>query len=141
MRACISIIVLCIAYVSLLAVTKFFGSSPASKEPPPVPVTSSVAPAITPGQDVPAAANIPSVPTQAYPAWPLGIPLSMHVYLNTNPKGDVFSRKWTSGYRKNGDEDLPHFVWENITFGDWKETRTVDYDVKLPTVSWLTVVW
>ncbi|KAK7696037.1 hypothetical protein QCA50_000678 [Cerrena zonata] len=121
-----------LAYIAMQFISKFFGSTPASKEPPPSPVTSGVAPAITPGQIVPPAANIPVIPTHAYPAWPLGIPLSMHVYLNTNPKGDVFSRKWTSGYRKNGDEDLPHFVWENITFGDWKESRTAEYDVKLP---------
>lgn len=59
----------------------------------------------------------------------------MHVYLSTNPTGDVFSSRWTNGYRKNDDVDLPKFVWDNITFGDWKDSRTVDYDVKLPLVS------
>lgn len=140
-RYSIPIILPYTAYALFTTVSKFFGSTPASKEPPPSPVTSGVAPAITPGQIVPPAANIPVIPTHAYPAWPLGIPLSMHVYLNTNPKGDVFSRKWTSGYRKNGDEDLPHFVWENITFGDWKESRTAEYDVKLPPVSLVDLLW
>ena len=126
-----------IAYVLFATVTRFFGSTPASKEPPPSPVASGTTTStIIPGQTVPPVANIPAIPTQSFldPSWPLGIPLSMHVYFNTNPKGDVFSRKWTSMYRKNGDEDLPHFVWDNITFGDWQESRTIEYDVKLPPV-------
>ncbi|EGO02122.1 hypothetical protein SERLA73DRAFT_120762 [Serpula lacrymans var. lacrymans S7.3] len=56
----------------------------------------------------------------------------MHVYISTSPSGDVFSRQWTSAWRKDQDEGLPNFVWENITFGDWNEERTVSYDVKLP---------
>lgn len=65
---------------------------------------------------------------QAFPAWPLGIPLAMHVYITTSPRGDVFSAKQR--------DSLPHFVWDNITFGDWSDSRTVDYDVKLPEVCW-----
>ena len=64
--------------------------------------------------------------TQAFPSWPLGIPLSMHVYLTTNPHGNVFG-----GPELN---TLPHFVWKNITFGDWSDSRTVEYEVKLPKV-------
>ena len=48
----------------------------------------------------------------------------MHVYLSTNPNGDVFGHK----------EPLPHFVWNDITFGDWNEARVIDLDVKLPKV-------
>ena len=51
----------------------------------------------------------------------------MHVYLTTNPHGNVFSGPEL--------DTLPHFVWRNITFGDWSDTRTVEYDVHLPLVS------
>jgi hypothetical protein len=77
--------------------------------------------------------NLP--PKQAYPAWSLKQPLSMHVHLSTSPIGDVFSPQWTSGWRKDQDEELPSFVWENITFGDWNDARVVSLDVKLPDVS------
>ena len=75
-----------------------------------------------------------AVPTAAVPAWPLGIPLAMHVHLSTSPTGDVFSGKWTSGYRKDQDADLPSLVWNNITFGDWNEKRVADFEVNLPEV-------
>lgn len=58
----------------------------------------------------------------------------MHVHLSTSPTGDVFSAQWTSGWRKDQDEGLPNFVWENITFGNWDETRVVDLNVNLPEV-------
>jgi hypothetical protein len=77
-------------------------------------------------------------PTQALPAWKLGQPLSMHVYFSTSPNGDVFSRQWTSAWREDQDAGLPNFVWENITFGDWKDTRVATYDINLPLVSCLT---
>ena len=62
--------------------------------------------------------------TDGVPAWPLGSKLSMHVYLSTNPEGDVFGHK----------ELLPHFVWNDITFGDWNEARVIDLDVEFPKV-------
>ncbi|KAJ8501863.1 hypothetical protein ONZ45_g11994 [Pleurotus djamor] len=101
--------------------TNYFAKKPASTAPP-----------STTGQ-----AGVPVdpkslMPTQAISSWPLGIPLDMHVYLSTSPNGDVFSRKWTSGYRKDVDEGLPNFVWENITWGDWNEARSVEFDVKFP---------
>lgn len=71
-------------------------------------------------------------PVQAYSAWKLGQPLSMHVYFSTSPNGDVFSRQWTSAWREDQDAGLPSFVWENIIFGDWKETRVATYDINLP---------
>ncbi|KAF9780224.1 cleft lip and palate associated transmembrane protein [Thelephora terrestris] len=52
-------------------------------------------------------------------AWPFGSKLSMHVYLSTDPEGDVFGHK----------EPLPQFVWDDITFGDWNEARVIDLDV------------
>ena len=66
--------------------------------------------------------------TEGVLAWPFGSKLSMHVHLSTNPDGDVF------GHR----ERLPHFVWNDITFGDWNEARVIDLDVKLPEVRPLT---
>lgn len=75
-----------------------------------------------------------AIPTQAVPAWPLGLPLAMHVHLSTSPTGDVFSSKWTSGYRKDQDQGLPSLVWTNITFGDWSEKRVTEFNVDLPKV-------
>jgi hypothetical protein len=71
-----------------------------------------------------------SLPTQPRPienvalAWPFGSKLSMHVYLSTDPKGDVFGHK----------EPLPNFVWDDITFGDWNEARVIDLDVNFSQV-------
>ncbi|ETW84014.1 hypothetical protein HETIRDRAFT_433003 [Heterobasidion irregulare TC 32-1] len=62
---------------------------------------------------------------QAYSAWPLGIPLSVHVHLSTDPTGNIFAKSEENA-------KLPHFVWENITFGDWNEARTIEYNVDLP---------
>lgn len=59
----------------------------------------------------------------------------MHVFLSTSPSGDVFSGEWTSGWRENQDKDLPKFVWKNLTFGSYKDSRVVDLDVKFPEVS------
>ncbi|KAJ8594021.1 cleft lip and palate transmembrane 1 [Rhizopogon salebrosus TDB-379] len=94
-----------------------------------------VPPVVVPGSDaVPPGQVNPFLlpPTQAYPAWKLGQPLSMHVYFSTSPSGDVFSRQWTSAWREDEDAGLPNFVWENITFGDWKDTRVATYDINLP---------
>lgn len=66
-------------------------------------------------------------PTQADPYWPLGLSLDMHVYLSTSPNGDVD--------RKDNDESLPHFVWENITYGDYNDHRVLNFEVKFPDVS------
>ncbi|KAJ7887500.1 cleft lip and palate associated transmembrane protein [Mycena olivaceomarginata] len=71
-------------------------------------------------------------PAQALLAWPLGQSLDMHVFLSTSPIGDVFSPKWTSGYRKDHDEGLPNFVWKNITFGDYNDARVVEYNINFP---------
>jgi len=97
-------------------------------------------PAETPLVVKPGTADSPLVnpfllpPAQVNLAWSLGQPIAMHVHLSTSPTGDVFSAKWTSGWRKDHDEDLPNFVWENITFGDWKESRQVNYNVDIPEI-------
>lgn len=57
----------------------------------------------------------------------------MHVHLSTSPRGDVFS-KGTASYRRDKEAGLPHFVWENITFGDFSDSRVVNYDIKFPEV-------
>ena len=57
-------------------------------------------------------------------AWPFGSKLSMHVYLSTDPEGDVFGHN----------NLLPSFVWNDITFGDWNEARVIDLDVNFPQV-------
>jgi hypothetical protein len=80
-------------------------------------------------------------PQKVSPAWSLNQPLSMHVHLSTSHDGDVFSAQWTSGWRKDQDEGLPSFVWENITYGDWNDARIVDLDVKLPEVSRFAKAW
>ncbi|EAU84419.2 cleft lip and palate associated transmembrane protein [Coprinopsis cinerea okayama7 len=61
-------------------------------------------------------------PQEARLAWPIGQPLDIHVYLSTTPDGDVFGTR----------ENLPHFTWDNIQFGDWTDSRTVEYDVTFP---------
>jgi hypothetical protein len=68
-------------------------------------------------------------------AWELGQRLDIHVHISTSPNGDVFSNQWTSGWREDRDKDLPNFVWENLTFGNWKDSRTFETDIKFPEVS------
>lgn len=119
---------------SRTVVSKFFlPKTPPAPAADPASSLASVPQAQVPGQATPVGAANPAA-TAAAPAWPLGIPLAMHVHLSTSPNGDVFSKKWTSGYRKDQDADLPSLVWTNITFGDWSEKRTADFTVNLPPV-------
>ena len=105
--------------------------------PPPIP---SAGPGGVP-QAQPGSANIPPagapahyLPKQAHLSWALGTPLAMHVHLSTSPTGDVFSKQWAGAWREDRDAALPSFVWDNITFGDWADSRTVDFLVDLPKV-------
>ncbi|KAJ6458642.1 cleft lip and palate associated transmembrane protein [Mycena vitilis] len=99
----------------------------------PPPIGQVVSPASGPPGSPPVLVDPRTVPpVQALLAWSLEQPLDMHVHLSTSPIGDVFSAKWTSVYRKDQDEGLPNFVWSNLTFGDWSETRVVEYDIKFP---------
>ncbi|KAF8204690.1 cleft lip and palate transmembrane protein 1-domain-containing protein [Pholiota molesta] len=43
---------------------------------------------------------------------------------------NTISRRFDN--RKRGDEELPHFVWHNITYGDYNENRVVEFDIKFP---------
>lgn len=64
-------------------------------------------------------------PAYADLAWPLRIPLSLHFHLSTSEQAFALNSE---------DVNLPHFVWHDITFGDWNEVRSVDYPVHLPEV-------
>ncbi|KAF9534114.1 cleft lip and palate associated transmembrane protein [Crepidotus variabilis] len=68
-------------------------------------------------------------PVDAVPYWPLGTTMDMHVYLTT--KNDGFAR-WSAPYRKDSDQSLPNFVWKNITYGDYNDHRSIDFEVKFP---------
>lgn len=58
--------------------------------------------------------------------------MDMHVYLTT--KNDGFTR-WSSPYKQHKDQDLANFVWKNITYGDYSDHRSIDFEIKFPTVS------
>jgi hypothetical protein len=64
-------------------------------------------------------------PAQAHLAWPLGVPVSLHFNLSTSGQAFALTPE---------DVNLPHFVWHDITFGDWNEVRSVDYSIHLPEV-------
>jgi hypothetical protein len=53
----------------------------------------------------------------------------MHVYLSTSQSSDVFIQS-----KSKAEMELPRFVWENITFGDFTEVRVAELDVKFPEV-------
>ncbi|KAI0751554.1 cleft lip and palate transmembrane 1 [Daedaleopsis nitida] len=112
---------------------KFLGSGNKQQQQEGQQATAPGSPLESAPQAVGDAATVNTVPTHAVAAWPLGLPLAMHVHLSTSPTGDVFSGKWTSGYRKNEDAALPSLVWSNITFGDWNEKRVAEFMVELPT--------
>ncbi|KAJ7591456.1 cleft lip and palate associated transmembrane protein [Mycena floridula] len=67
-------------------------------------------------------------PVSASLAWSLGETLSMHVHLSTSPQSDAYSKQPASGKTT----ELPSFVWENITFGDYKDSRSIEYNLKFP---------
>ena len=64
-------------------------------------------------------------PVEVVPFWPLGLNLDMYVYLTTSPNDNP------SAHRNEG---LPHFVWNNISYGDYNDHRVVQFDVQFPEV-------
>ena len=58
----------------------------------------------------------------------------MHVYLSSSPTTDVFSRL-AYPHLSGKDADLPHFTWQNITYGDYNDHREAEFEVKFPEVS------
>ncbi|KAI0068689.1 cleft lip and palate transmembrane 1 [Artomyces pyxidatus] len=104
----------------IYVVTQFAGKFFASKTTPPAAVPSPG------GVDTPEQISpflLP--PVQAQPAWKLNAPLSLYVHLSTARDGRVFTSS-------AAESNLPHFIWHNITYGDWKETRTEELNVELP---------
>lgn len=59
--------------------------------------------------------------------------MDMHVYLTTLPRADAYT-KWTATVHKAKDEGLPHFIWKNITYGNYNDQRVVNFEVKFPEV-------
>lgn len=110
------------------AAGKLLGGLKPAQEPSTNDAQAALEPQVGPdGQIVPAQ---PRPIENAVLAWPFGSKLSMHVYLSTDPQGDVFGHK----------ESLPHFVWDDITFGDWNEARGIDLDVNFSQVCSYPVV-
>ena len=76
-------------------------------------------------------------PISGFPAWASGSNLSMHVYFSTSPVGDVFGvtnrKNWGQAEATGG--GFPHWTWDNITYGDWADSRKVDVMVEIPQVS------
>jgi hypothetical protein len=70
-------------------------------------------------------------PVDAIPYWPLGTTFDMHIYLSTVPQLDIYTN-WTPAYRKDKDEGLPHFVWKNITYGDYNDHRVINLMLNFP---------
>ena len=111
--------------------TKFFTNNKLPAAPGPTPTPGEF---FKPGESVKPAAIDPHQlpPAEVVPCCPLGLNLDMHVYLSTSPIGDVYSDLNAASIGEK--EDLPHFVWNNITYGDYNEQRVVDFDIKFPQV-------
>ncbi|KAL1748533.1 cleft lip and palate transmembrane protein 1-domain-containing protein [Schizophyllum fasciatum] len=114
-----------IVYACSQLATKFLMPKPPAAQPPPAEVTS------TPGVTAPGTTS----PTSATPDWALGQPLDIHVYFTSAPRPDALSQKYKHSYRGGEGEDaLQRIVWENITFGNWSDTREAQLDIRLPEV-------
>lgn len=74
---------------------------------------------------------VPPVDAETY--WPAGVNMDMHIYLTTLPRADA-DTKWTTMDRKQQNEGLPHFVWKNITYGNYNDHRVANFEVKFPEV-------
>jgi hypothetical protein len=73
------------------------------------------------------ALSVPPTVAHLSPAFPLGTLVDVHWCLSMSPHGDTCLPNQSRG-------PLPRFVWQNITFGDWKETRTEQLNVLIPPV-------
>ncbi|TFY69424.1 hypothetical protein EVJ58_g405 [Rhodofomes roseus] len=96
-------------YLVMQVATKFFAPKQADAPAPSTAAQDSRA--AQPGSQGSQAAT----PQQATPGWPL----------------DVFANQWSSD-SASSKAQFPSFVWENITYGDFKESRTVDLVLDLP---------
>ncbi|TDL29528.1 cleft lip and palate transmembrane 1 [Rickenella mellea] len=103
---------------------RLLGPSTPTPPPPAVPVAFNPSSVPAPADGQPSPFSLP--PASASLAWPTGIDMTMHVHLSTLDSGNVFANKPNKGV------GLPHFKWENITFGNWNEKRVMEFDVTLP---------
>ncbi|KAF9450961.1 cleft lip and palate transmembrane 1 [Macrolepiota fuliginosa MF-IS2] len=116
-----------IAYTVSQLIGKFFTSTP----PAPTVVPNKQPPIADVNGNAPEANPWLRPPVEVLPSWPLGQSLDIHVHLSTSPHGNVFS-KGTPSYRRDEEAGLPHFVWENVTYGDYTDSRAVNYDINFP---------
>ncbi|KAH7105385.1 cleft lip and palate transmembrane 1 [Auriculariales sp. MPI-PUGE-AT-0066] len=109
-------------YMAMQLLTKYIGSSKNAAPEPAAPVVHDAKgnPLTQPGQPNPF--ELP--PKTANLAWDFGTTIDMHVYVSVSPIGDVF--------RENQDAGLPQFIWSDISFGNWSEHRTEQFEIKLP---------
>ncbi|KAF7332430.1 hypothetical protein MKEN_00124900 [Mycena kentingensis (nom. inval.)] len=74
--------------------------------------------------------TLPPVQANIAPGWDIGSRFDMHVFFSATPlKEGEFSAKWMPAYNPEG---LPTFVWNNITFGDYEDSRELDLEIKFP---------
>lgn len=71
---------------------------------------------------------IPSAPVTAFPIWPLGTTLDLHVYITTSPN------PWHAFTQESKRGMLSKFSWENIQYGDWEDTRIWESEIYPPPV-------
>ncbi|KAF7294328.1 hypothetical protein HMN09_01161900 [Mycena chlorophos] len=111
--------------ISQVASKFLFNSAKTPEQPQPA------VPATQPdGTPIPAIDPRLLPPVQAHLSnhWSVGQTVDMYVYFTTTPlKADEFSSRWMSAYSA-----LPNFVWDNITFGDYSDTRVVDLNIAFP---------
>ncbi|EJD48606.1 cleft lip and palate transmembrane 1 [Auricularia subglabra TFB-10046 SS5] len=110
-------------YMAVQFISKWMAPKPAPAPPTAVTTDGNVQQA-APGAPNPF--DLP--PNNVNLGWAMGTPLNMHVYVSTSPYGDVFR----SDPSRAQDADLPHFVWENISLGDWNDIRIKKLDVPIP---------
>ncbi|KAH8829817.1 cleft lip and palate transmembrane protein 1-domain-containing protein [Flagelloscypha sp. PMI_526] len=74
------------------------------------------------------AADAAKRPPQAItldPRWSTGQTFDIHIYISDSQDGNIF-------YNPQHTKNLPNFLWSNVTFGDWSESRTVNFDIQFP---------
>jgi hypothetical protein len=56
----------------------------------------------------------------AHPIWPLGTPMSMLLYVSTAPDANHITA------------DAPTVIWDDLTYGNWKDVREEDLLLDVP---------
>jgi hypothetical protein len=98
--------------------TDQFGLTPATPAPPPALVETT-----QPDGSIVEGFKHSPIPgaTQASPLWALNTPLSMLLYLSTSPSSEDVHYT-----------DHPLVKWDGLTYGNWKDERSVDLLVDVP---------